>query len=368
MLRIAVDARPLAHPHTGIGRYTEELLRRLTKTGHQWLLYSDRAITPRFELDDHVQIRQGRTTPGTPLSLIYSQMVFPRWARGDCVDVFWSPRHHLPLRLSDAVPGVVTVHDLVWRRFPETMRVRNRWLEGRLMAPSLRKAAGIIAVSDFTRGELLAEYPECAARCVTIHEAAALPLVEYEQRHTLPDMPFFLFVGTPEPRKNLEFTLCAFRACLDAGLKHRLVLVGADGWGGVSADRLVSQYGLGDAVIVRGRVSDAELQQLYASATALLFPSLYEGFGLPALESMRLGTPVIASNRGALPEVVGDAGLYVDPESFESMTKAIERLASDSEERGRLSELASRRADEFSWNDSANRTLELLEAVVSEGA
>jgi hypothetical protein len=153
-VRIAVDARPLAHPHTGIGRYTESLLKRLVESGHQWFLYSDRAITPRFPTDDRVQIRTGNTRPGSPLSLFYSQLVFPRWARGDCVDLFWSPRHHLPLRLPMSVKGVVTVHDLVWKRFPETMQGKNKWLERGLMGPSLRKAAGIIAVSRFTASEI----------------------------------------------------------------------------------------------------------------------------------------------------------------------------------------------------------------------
>ena len=119
-MRIAVDARPLAHPFTGIGRYTESILKRLVQMGHQWYLYSDRPLTPRFPIGDRVQLRVGKASPGSAMSLFYSQLVFPRWARGDCVDLFWSPRHHLPLGLPARVAGVVTVHDLVWKRYPET--------------------------------------------------------------------------------------------------------------------------------------------------------------------------------------------------------------------------------------------------------
>ena len=363
MLRIAVDARPLAHPHTGIGRYTESLLKRLVGSGHQWFLYSDRAITPRFPMDDHVQMRMGNTRPGSPLSLVYSQLVFPRWARGDCVDLFWSPRHHLPLRLPNSVKGVVTVHDLVWKRYPETMRGANKLLERGLMGPSLRKAAGIIAVSRFTASEIELEYPDCADRCVTIPEAAEATARSYEEKFPLPEAPYLLFVGTPEPRKNLPRLLQAFAHARRQGVEQSLVLVGAGGWGDFDLEASIREHGLEGSVHRRGRVSDAELSALYGGATALLMPSLYEGFGLPALEAMYHGTPVIASDCSALPEVVRDGGLLVNPESVESIDAAIVQMCSDTELRDRLAEQAHWQASGYSWDRSAEMTLEAFERI-----
>jgi len=363
MLRIAVDARPLAHPPTGIGRYTEALLRRLVTSGHQWFLYSDRAITPRFPLDDHVQLRMGSARPGSPMSLFYSQLVFPRWARGDCVDLFWSPRHHLPLRLPLSIKGVVTVHDLVWKRYPDTMRGANRLLERLLMPPSLRKAAGIIAVSEFTASEIRREYPDCAPRCVVIPEAAELPVTHYEQSFPLPSQPYLLFVGTPEPRKNLPRLLEAYAMARQRGLEAALVLVGAGGWGDFSLEDTVSTLGIRDHVHLRGRVSDAELDALYSGALALTMPSLYEGFGLPALEAMCHGVPVIASDNSALVEVVRDGGLLVDPESVESIADAILRVSADGTLRQRLSEQARWQASGYSWDRSAEETLAALERI-----
>ena len=368
-MRIAVDARPLAHPATGIGRYTEAVLRRLVNTGHQWFLYSDREITPRFPLDDHVQLRQGHVRPGSPLSIIHSQLVFPRWARGDCVDIFWSPRHHLPVLLPAGIKSVVTVHDVVWKRYPETMRRANHWLERCLMGPSLRRADSIISVSDFTARELAHYWPHVGGRCQTIYEAADNPPQSYEESIPLPGSAYLLFVGTPEPRKNLPVLLRAYAEAVHVGgLEQELVLVGAGGWGSFDLNREIAALELGGRVHIRGRVSDAELQALYAGATALLMPSLYEGFGLPVLEAMVHGTPVIVSNRGALPEVVGEAGIVVEPDSIAEIAAAMVRLDSDAQIRQSLVALGKSRAALFQWDEISAQTLQVFEALLAGSA
>ncbi len=361
-MRIAVDARPLAHPHTGIGRYTESLLKRLVQSGHQWFLYSDRAITPRFDYDDHVQKRTGNNRPGSPFSVLYSQMVFSRWARGDCVDLFWSPRHHLPLRLPRGVRSVVTVHDLVWQRFPETMAGANRLLERLLMGPSLRSAERIICVSDFTHSEVSHFYPQLNDRCRVVHEAAEALSESQEQSTPIPQQPFLLFVGTLEPRKNLPRLLQAFaRLVQETDLQHQLLIVGAQGWGQDDIPALVRQHGLLDRVQLRGRISDTELQALYPAATALLMPSVYEGFGLPALEAMGHGVPVMAGRAGALPEVVGAGGVLVDPLSVQSMLNGMQMLCADERGRAELGRKALLQSQQFSWDRAADATLAVFE-------
>ncbi len=332
--------------------------------GHQWYLYSDRAITPRFPIGDRVQLRVGDTSPGRALSLFYSQLAFPRWARGDCVDLFWSPRHHLPLNLPASVAGVVTVHDLVWKRYPETMQGGNRLLESLLMAPSLRCAQRIICVSQFTAGEVASEFPEVADRCRVIPEAAEPPGDRYEERYPLPPEPYLLFVGTLEPRKNLPRLLAAYAAAVARRqIPQHLLIVGAQGWGGQDLPALIEHLQLRDRVLLKGRVSDAELRDLYSGSKGLLMPSLYEGFGLPALEAMQHGVPVIAGDCGALPEVVGDAGLLVDPHSETMLADAIIRLCEDDELHAALSRRARRRARDYTWERAAQQTLACLEEV-----
>lgn len=363
-MRIAVDARPLAHPFTGIGRYTESLLKRLVQKGHQWCLYSDRPITPRFPIGDRVQLRVGNASPGSALSLFYSQLAFPRWARGDCVDLFWSPRHHLPLWLPSSVAGVVTVHDLVWKRFPETMLERNRRVESMIMGPSLRRADKIICVSEFTASEVADVYPGVSDNCLIIPEAAEKEADSYEESFPMPDDPYLMFVGTLEPRKNLSRLLEAFaKACDAPDFRHQLLVVGAHGWGDDNLPDQVSQLGVANRVILKGRVSDAELRDLYSGTTALLMPSLYEGFGLPALEAMQYGVPVIAGDRGALPEVVGDGGVLVDPLNIAELCKEILRICRDRDYHRTISLAALARAAHYSWEESASLTLAAFETA-----
>jgi glycosyltransferase involved in cell wall biosynthesis len=363
-VRIAVDARPLAHPFTGIGRYTESILKRATKLGHQWFLYSDRPLTLRFPIGDRVQLRTGKASPGGALSLFYSQLVFPRWARGDCVDLFWSPRHHLPLLLPSRIAGVVTVHDLVWKRHPETMLGRNRLLEYLLMGPSVSLAHQVICVSQFTADEIASVYPEAVSRCTVIPEAAEPMGSRYEECYPLPDEPYLLFVGTLEPRKNLPRLLAAYaRAVREHSIPQHLLIVGAGGWGGEDLPGLIARLGLQDRVLLKGRVSDAELSDLYAATTGLLMPSLYEGFGLPVLEAMQHGVPVIAGNCGALPEVVGEGGLLVDPASEQELVAALVSLCHDKALHQLLSQAALKQAGRFRWEDAARQTLECLEYV-----
>ena len=365
-MRIAVDARPLGPPLTGIGVYTAALLERLLDTDHQWCLYADRALAegPWAE-HPAVRIRHGDPAPQSLGSLAVANRDYLRWAREDKVDLFWSPRHHLPFLLPASLPGVVTVHDLVWRRHPETMSFRGRLLERAAMARSLARASRIIAVSEFTAREIAHFYPAAATRCTVIHEAgrALGDPVPPEL-----DFPFFLFVGTREPRKNLSTLIRAFAMAVKEGdLPHRLVLVGAAGWGGVDVETEAARLDIANRVLVKGYVDEPALAGLYAGATALVMPSKYEGFGLPVVEAMARGTPVIVSDRAALPEVAGGAGLLVDSEDPGAIAAALTSVGSDDSLRDTLSQRALRRAEDFSWDRAAAETLALLEAAASTG-
>lgn len=360
-MRIAVDARPLSTPLTGIGRYTASLLgEMLNSDEHEWFLYSDKPLTEKLPTFANCTIRTGVSKGGGPGSLRWAQYEYTRWARHDKIDLFWSPRHHLPLMLPTTISQVVTIHDLVWRRFPETMQWKNRWLERMLMSPSIKKADRVICVSHFTASEVAHFYPRAAAKSVVIHEAADQHPISTPPSTDLPNQ-YLLFVGTLEPRKNLNRLLRALAITQQNIPLPNVVIVGGQGWGNIDIESLLRQYKLTDIVSVTGYVDEKQLQHLYANAYCLLMPSLYEGFGLPILEAMQYGVPAIAGKAGALPEVVGRGGLLVDPTSEDDIAEAISHLLSNPGLHKELRQLAIKQNEQFSWKKAAQETLKVFE-------
>ena len=172
--------------------------------------------------------------------------------------------------------------------------------------------------------------------------------------------PFILAVGTMQPRKNYDGLARAVSAIQSAGLPHQLVIAGKRGWLADEVDRKIDASSNADRIHRLGYVSEHDLALLYAAAELMVFPSWYEGFGLPALEAMQSGTPVIASNRGALPEAVGEAGVIVDPGDEAALGQAMARLLTDDALRQRLIAKGRHRASEFTWERTARMTLEVL--------
>ncbi|AOS97771.1 D-inositol 3-phosphate glycosyltransferase [Microbulbifer aggregans] len=361
MFKIAIDARPLSSPTAGIGRYTRALVERLVHHDYEWYLYSHRPLVDESGLGSNVSIRTGSVRADS-LSTLFAQAVFPVWARKDGIELFWSPRHHLPLLLGGAVAKVLTVHDLVWRHFPETMSRPGLLLERLLMPASIQSASSVIAVSNSTAEELRDAYPQECHKVTTVLEA---PFLSPSQATSFGD--YFLFLGTLEPRKNLQRLLEGYaRYCSRVRAPLTLKICGAKGWGLPELERLLVQLGLEKKVELLGYLSDDALPGLYAGARALLMPSLYEGFGLPIVEAMSQGTPVLASRRGAMMEVAGDGGVLVDPESCEEIASALVTLSEDMSLVETLQEKASIRAGQFSWDNAAEQTLALFESLLSE--
>lgn len=257
-----------------------------------------------------------------------------------------------PLR-SGALPTVVTVHDLNFLVRPETVSRWNRRYSRATVRRVLAAADRIVAVSRATADDLDHLLGVDGARVRVVHNAVDDDFL-HGRPGTLPAgidgaAPFVLFVGTPEPRKNLPRLAEAVARLRASGRGERLVVAGGEGWGSVP-------LGAPDAVVALGRVSDAELRALYAHARCLVLPSLHEGFGLPALEAMAMGCPVVAAQSGALPEVCGDAAVLVDPLSVTSIAEGIRAAMDDG---ARLREAGRRRARAFRWSRSAARMVEV---------
>ena len=356
-MRIAVDGRPLRHPFSGIGVYTREILTRIA-ADHELFIYLDRWPEKPIEISATICAGPSRRLHG----MLTANAGFAHWARRDRVDVFFSPRHHLPLALGNT-PAVVTIHDMVWRVAPETMKPLNRLLDATLMPHALHRADKIIAVSRDT-ADRIGKY--CGRRDVaTIHHgprdvANAVPF-----KHP---RPYFVFVGTKEPRKNLRGTVAGFRRAAATGIDHDLVLVGPTGWGDAGLRAAMAGDSIDQRIVDLGPISDERLAGVYQSCTALVLASFYEGFGMPLVEAMHHGKPVIAAAAGAMAEVAGDAAILVDPGNCASIARAFVRLARDEDARRRLSGNARRRSRSFSWDRAAQTTIEVLgEAVCHRG-
>lgn len=326
-MKIAIDVRPLTSNITGIGRYTQNILSELINISpeHEWFLYAHRPLTIPLPKNSNVHIRTGNFS-FNHISTVYAQFFFPFWSNKDQIDIFWSPRHHLPFFLSKKIKKVVTIHDIVWKRYPETMNSFGRLIESFLMPYSLRISDQIISVSKFTKSELiniLGVPPEK----INVTQLAPTPYKDH-----LPPLPdnmkdtrYLLFVGTIEPRKNLENLLIAFRTIIKEK-SYKLVIVGNNGWGELKIKDKVKELGISKEVILFGYIEDDMLHTLYKNCEALLMPSLYEGFGLPALEALQYNKPVICTKKSAIPEIDSPFSILIDDESSKSIYEAIKKL------------------------------------------
>jgi glycosyltransferase involved in cell wall biosynthesis len=365
-IRAAIDARLWDEPRSGIGRYTRALVEALVDGDRavDWVLYLDRPardLPPRAE---------PRVLPW-PQRLLWTHWAAARDLRRRPVDLFHGVTG-FELPRGGACRLVTTVHDLIPLRFPSLTPWRHRWAVRLLLPGALRRAARVIAVSRATREEVLDRYRLPPERVVVVPEAAhprfapppAPERARVRARHGLPG-PYVLFVGLLEPKKNLGILLRAV-----ARLRRRerfrgttLAIAGAAGWGLGDLAGEAAGLGVGDLVRLLGPVPDQDLPALYAEALAFVFPSLWEGFGLPVLEAMASGTPVIATCRGAVPEVAGDAALLVEPE-VDPVADALDRLLGDPALRERLREAGCRRARTFSWERAAAETLAVYHAAL----
>jgi len=371
-MRIAIDGRLLYYRQAGIGRYTVRLLAALTQVAPQerFLLLHDwrqRRQLPRAPNLGHVRIY-------TPSHHRWEEFLLPTELLPLRLDLLHSPDFILPTRRTCA--GVVTVHDLAFLRFPEWLTPAAARYYGRV-GQAVHSAERVIAVSECTRRDLLELLDVPEEKVAVIHEAAGAPFRpvqlpptsrEFRGRHLAPQR-FALFVGTIEPRKNLPTLLRAFRLLLERHPRldphPRLIIVGAQGWLSESVFGLVNELRLAQEVAFIGQVSEEDLIWLYNAARFLVFPSLYEGFGLPPLEAMSCGTPVIASNAGAIPEVVGSGGLLLDPHDVDGWAEAMAELWSDDARRARLRLLGLEQAARFSWQRAAQETLALYREAVA---
>ena len=285
------------------------------------------------------------------------------------IDVYWGVAHKLPFLRVKNVSYVVTIHDLVWKLCPQTMPLMRRFTEQFFFPRAIRNGDLIITVSQSTANDILMHFPFCANKIKAIPLASAIGENNKIKERQIDTAQYVLFVGTIEPRKNIKNMLRAYAALAKSlKQKYKFILVGDIGWGNIELDKLLVELNLTPFVEWRSFVKNEELSALYQNAYCLLFPSLYEGFGLPIVEAQSFGVPVITSNISSMPEVVGKGGFLIEPCSIESIKNALERLLSDTELRDSLSQKAIINAQKFSWEKTVNTTYDaFLESINIRG-
>ena len=369
IIKVGVDARILSRPLTGIGRYTLEMCHVLCSINNISLfLYSPAPILNEYIPSlEGANIRTKNFSSGISRQ-IWGESLLPFWSSQDDVDVFWGPAHRLPLLLSRKIARTVTIHDLVWKFAPQTMRPMSKLLEQLQMPRAVLSADIIIADSQSTALAVIDEFNVKSERVTTITLGAnPMPVTKDMTLSELNiNTPYILFVGTLEPRKNLLSLLKAY-ANLPEAVKAQALLVisGGKGWGGIQLKNIITSLKLEKHIRLTGYVEESALNTLYANALFLAMPSLYEGFGLPLVEAMSHGKPVLTSNNSSMPEVTGDAGLLVDAEDVNSISDGLNQLITNDDLRNKLASNAKKNAARFSWTKSANALALVFEQAIS---
>jgi len=360
---LAVDLRALVPTPTGIGVYTRSLLKALAARQRLRCLGVAHAA-PRGAADlaaAGIAVEQQRA----PLGVVWQQLVLPRrLAKGD-VDLFWSPLLTLPWRCP--VPAVATVHDLTAMLMPENHSLKVRLSILPFLARSIDTARRIVTLSHAVARDLAFHFPESAGKVRVVppgidpeFRPAAREAIEATRRELGAPLGYVLYAGTLEPRKNLATLLDAWQLVATQGEAPPLLLAGPYGWG--SRDLMRRIDGLAPRVRALGHVDRALLVRLFQAATVFVYPSFSEGFGLPPAEALACGVPTVVSNVSSLPEVVGDAGVQVDPEDAGALAAALGGLLADPARREELGRRAVARAARFNWE----RAAEEMEAVFLE--
>ncbi len=369
-LRIGVSCRALLQREGGVKRYLSTLIPALLEEGkrHEFvLLYNGPDGPGRFPGAEEVYGR-------APHRVLWDHIVVPRLARRAGLDVAFFPKGQMPFGLP--CPAVVTIHDLGYfvpglDAYPICDRLYQRWA----LKSAVKRAARVIAVSGSTRGEIVKYTGVAPERIDVVHEAVPgwfsepTPAGVWEglaRRLGIESGQYVFIPSSITPRKNLRRLVEAFARVRDE-VSHNVVLTGVASWGHVNLTGLVKKARLEERVVLAGLVSTDELVALYRNAACCAYVSLYEGFGLPILESMASGCPVITSSATSMPEVAGDGAEVVDPTSVDEIAAALVRVLNDAEHREELIRKGTENLVRFDARQMARRTLDLIEQAASGG-
>jgi glycosyltransferase involved in cell wall biosynthesis len=384
-MRIGIDARFLTHPQTGgFKTYTENLVNALSlvPSDNVYVLYLDRPraeeALPQKDNFDYRVVKGTLPVVGMPLR---EQIGLLRRIAQDGIDVMHFPC--LTAALNSRCPFVLSLHDTIWlttqpgslsSREGRSLRRWAMWLYNRWIPQwAARRARHIITGSHATKAEIVNQLDVLPEKVSVIYHTAKMifrpngseAVLEAVRRRYRLDQAFVLGIGSADPRKNMVGLVSAYaRLPKEQRSRYQLCIVWTHSFLEQELLGLIDQLGVRDRVRFLKHVSDKDLALLYNTATVFVFPSRYEGFGLPPLEAMSCGTPVVAANNSSIPEVVGNAGLLVDSTDF-ALAGALQRVLDDTALRAELSRKGLERSKQFSWERFGKQTLDVYEKVLS---
>lgn len=364
-MKIGISTAFLGNLRAGTWQYTQHLLQGVAPQG---------GITA---IDREVRALPGLATPVTTYAgggdslakLVWPNFILPQRAGADGYDLIHCTTPYGTF-MPCAYKNIITICDVTPLLFPGAHGRMNVWHHRLALPAILKRADRIITISECSKRDIVTSYniPEekVSVTLLAVDErfrvdAAAVP---GELLASLP-YPYILNVGTLEPRKNLDGLIRAFARAKQGGMPHALVITGAKGWGESRLAPLIKELGVSASVIFTGFVDDEDLPHLYQGADFFVYPSLYEGFGLPVLEAMACGTPVITSATSSLPEVAGEAALLIEPRSEAELSAAIMRLAGDPDLRQAMGAKGLLQAGRFSWAETSAATLKIYAEVLA---
>jgi len=373
--RIGIDATALPPQPAGAGIYTINLIRSLAALNPDFELYvfAQQSSRRLIELENSGSINWVLLPDKSPPHrLVWEQTGLPGLVRKTGLDLLHSPHYTRPVSLGCA--SVVTFHDMTFFLYPRYHTFFKRIYFPAAMRKSARSADALIAVSENTKADIIQHLGISASKIHIIYHGVDdrfKPISDknflntISQKYNLP-AGFILYVGVVEPRKNLVSLLSAFHELNKNNNNLILVIAGQPGWGYNEVKKIVAGYNLKDSVILAGFIPPEDLPAIYNLAKIFVYPSIYEGFGLPVLEALACGTPTITTRVSSLPEITGDAGILVPPGDDEALRMALQTLLEDEKEQNRLSKMGPQRAVRFRWNRTAQETLDVYKQVLEE--
>lgn len=364
-MNIAINGLIIDQEKTGIGQYGYNLLNSILRNGskYNYTIYLQNGIELNY--GSIVYRNQYRKRAKRILD---EQIVMPYKFRKNDLAHFLD--YSSPI-IGIQNPFIITIHDLCFYKYPETFTYGSRKLKSIITPISVKNANKIIAVSENTKRDLIEYFPNAENKIEVIYPGP--PEVEKIFSKSQIDKvksnygivgDYILSVGTLEPRKNLKRLIQAFKAINGVFNDIKLVIVGKSGWLYDDIFKNINNDKLRENIIITGYVEQKDISALYSGAEVFVYPSLYEGFGLPPLEAMCCGTPVVVSNTSSLPEVVGNAGVYVEPFSIDSIAEGIIKVIRDKELRNELVQRGYKQANKFSWDKAAAAVVNIYREIL----
>ncbi len=376
-MRIGVNARfLLSGKLEGIGWFTHEIFSRVTQLMPEveFVFFFDRKPNQKFLYNSNVK---GVIVPPQArhpfLWYWWFEWSIPKVLKQYKIDLFISPDGYLSLKTD--VPTIITIHDLAFYHFKQHVPYLVNKYYNRYTPKFAKKASHIVTVSEFSKQDIISRYAINEQKISVIGNGCnnkIIPLDERQQQlvrnHYTSRAQYFIYIGAMHPRKNISGLLKAFdkfKAQYSSNIK--LVLVGRMAWKTKEINKVFNAMHFADDVVKVGHLEREELSKVLGAAMALVYPSFFEGFGIPLLEAMHAEVPIITSNRSSLPEVAGDAALYVNPNNNEELVEALLRIAKDYTLRESLIAKGKEQRNKYSWEKSASQMVDLINTYIKKG-